>query len=59
MILTKNIITTLLAVILTSSCTNKQIDTSVYLDPSRPIEERVEALLSQMTLEEKSGKWTW
>ena len=56
MILTKNIITTLLAVILTSCCTNKQADTSVYLDPSRPTEERVEALLSQMTLEEKIGQ---
>ena len=51
MILTKNIITTLLAVILTSCCTNKQADTSVYLDPSRPTVDRVEALLSQMTLE--------
>ena len=27
----------------------------VYEDPSRPLEERVEDLLAQMTLEEKAG----
>lgn len=31
-------------------------DTSVYLDPSRPVGERVEALLSQMTTAEKIGQ---
>ena len=37
------------------SCGSKTdiVDTSIYLDPTRPIDERVEALLSQMTIEEK------
>lgn len=37
------------------SCESKTniVDTSIYLDPDRPIDERVEALLSQMTIEEK------
>lgn len=36
------------------SCTSyEEIDTSVYLDPSRPVNERVEALLAQMTINEK------
>lgn len=34
----------------------KEVDTTVYMDPSRPVEERVEALLAQMTLEEKIGQ---
>lgn len=39
------------------SCnSNKGVDTSVYMDVSRPVEERVKALLSQMTLEEKIGQ---
>lgn len=39
------------------SCTShKVVDTSVYLDPLRPIDERVEALLSQMTIDEKIGQ---
>lgn len=39
------------------SCnSNKGVDTSVYMDASRPVEERVKALLSQMTLEEKIGQ---
>ncbi len=28
-----------------------------YLDPSRPVDERVRDLLSRMTLEEKAGQW--
>ena len=32
------------------------VDTLNYMDASRPVEERVEALLSQMTLEEKIGQ---
>lgn len=32
---------------------NKEYRASVYMDPSKPIEERVEDLLSKMTLEEK------
>lgn len=31
-------------------------DTSVYMDAGRPVEERIEALLSQMTLEEKAAQ---
>lgn len=39
------------------SCADRtEVDTSVYMDASRPVEERVEALLSQMTLEEKIGQ---
>ena len=39
------------------SCTSeKTIDTSVYMDINRPVEERVEALLKQMTLTEKIGQ---
>ncbi len=32
---------------------NSEVDKSVYMDPERDVEERVEALLAQMTLEEK------
>jgi len=32
------------------------IDKSVYMDPTKPIEVRVEALLEQMTLDEKVGQ---
>lgn len=32
------------------------VDKSVYMDPSRSVEERVEALLAQMTLEEKAAQ---
>lgn len=40
-----------------TGCQNlKEVDTTVYMDPSRPVEERVEALLEQMTLEEKIGQ---
>lgn len=39
-----------------SACTPKSVDTSIYLDPTQPIEKRVEALLTQMTLEEKIGQ---
>lgn len=39
-----------------TSCVSHEVDTSVYLDPSRPVDERVEALLSQMTLDEKIGQ---
>lgn len=40
-----------------NSCTSeKTIDTSVYMDINRPVEERVEALLKQMTLTEKIGQ---
>ena len=38
------------------SCGSDDIETPVYMDSSRPVDERVEALLSQMTLEEKIGQ---
>lgn len=42
---------------LLAACTSgPEPDTSVYLDPSRPVEERVEALLAQMTTAEKIGQ---
>lgn len=44
-------------IILCISCNRPTVlDTSIYMDPSRPVDERVEALLSQMTLEEKIGQ---
>lgn len=44
-------------IILCISCNRPTVlDTSIYMDPSRPLDERVEALLSQMTLEEKIGQ---
>ena len=52
----KTIINIFLITTIMSACTPKSVDTSIYLDPSQPIEERVEALLSQMTLEEKIGQ---
>ena len=43
--------------VLFSGCLqDKKMDTSVYMDASRPVEERVEALLGQMTLKEKIGQ---
>lgn len=40
-----------------SACTQTDVvDTSVYMDAQRPVEERVEALLKQMTLDEKIGQ---
>ena len=39
-----------------SSASTREADTSVYMDPTRPVEERVEALLAQMTLPEKVGQ---
>ena len=39
-----------------SPSSTQEADTSVYMDPTRPVEERVEALLSQMTLPEKIGQ---
>lgn len=32
------------------------VDKSIYMDPTKDVEERVEALLAQMTLEEKVGQ---
>ena len=37
------------------SCRSTQeVDTSVYMDAKQPVDKRVEALLAQMTLEEKT-----
>ena len=52
----KTIINIFLITTIMSACTPKSVDTSIYLDPSQPIEKRVEALLTQMTLEEKIGQ---
>lgn len=49
-----------IGILFLTGCQNlKEVDTTVYMDPSRPVEERVEALLEQMTLEEKSARWIW
>lgn len=46
-----------IGILFLTGCQNlKEVDTTVYMDPSRPVEERVEALLEQMTLEEKIGQ---
>lgn len=43
--------------LLFTHCTSKkEIDTTVYLDANRSVEERAEALLKQMTLDEKIGQ---
>ncbi len=39
-----------------STADENKVDTSVYMDATRPVQERVEALLEQMTLEEKIGQ---
>ncbi|MEG1903524.1 MAG: glycoside hydrolase family 3 N-terminal domain-containing protein [Bacteroidales bacterium] len=47
----------LFPVFVLNGCTHKtEIDISVYMDASRPADERVEALLKQMTLKEKIGQ---
>ena len=33
-----------------------QTDTPIYLDPKRPIEERIDDLMGRMTLKEKVGQ---
>lgn len=45
-------------ILLLVGCASRQntVDTSIYMDATRPIEERVEALMEQMTLEEKIGQ---
>lgn len=53
----KGFIWMLLAASMASGCARTgEVDTSVYMDASQPVEKRVEALLSQMTLEEKIGQ---
>ncbi len=55
---TRNIIipSFLLTISTLTSCLNDRIDTSIYLNPNYTIEKRVEALLEQMTIEEKIGQ---
>lgn len=47
-----------LAVPFLVGCAARQdkVDTSVYMDANRPVQQRVEALLKQMTLKEKIGQ---
>lgn len=54
----KNFILSVILLCISSSCfvDRKEVDTSIYLDPSQPIEKRVDALISQMTLKEKIGQ---
>lgn len=54
----KNLMSVISLSLLIISCDiNKgTVDESIYMDPSFPVDERVEALLSQMTLEEKIGQ---
>ena len=49
------LITITLLSILSIGCM-QQSDKKAYLDPSQPVERRVEDLLSRMTLEEKVGQ---
>lgn len=46
------------ALMLTACCTNPKFSGPVYLDPSAPVEERIEDALARMTLEEKVGMTT-
>lgn len=39
-----------------SNAQSQRVDRSIYMDPKQPTERRVEALLKQMTLEEKIGQ---
>lgn len=54
----KPVLGLLLISVLFCSCISgvDRVDTSVYLDISQPVEKRVDALLSQMTLSEKIGQ---
>ena len=42
-----------------AGCAEKQGRKPAYLEPSLPLEKRVEDLLSRMTLEEKAGQMNW
>lgn len=47
----------LVPVLMAGACSDPQkVDTSVYMNPACSVEERVEALLRQMTLDEKIGQ---
>ena len=51
----KNLILLAALLLCGAACTPKQTYEFPYQDPDRPIEERVESLLSQLTLQEKVG----
>lgn len=52
----KLILYTFISVFSLSCQSAKKVDTSIYLNTEQPVEKRVEALLKQMTLEEKIGQ---
>ena len=52
----KLILYTFISVFSLSCQSAKKVDTSIYLNAEQPVEKRVEALLKQMTLEEKIGQ---
>lgn len=52
----KNILLAMGAALLLGASQKQEVDTSVYMNPKCPVNERVEALLSQMTLREKIGQ---
>lgn len=52
----KLILYTFISVFSLSCQSAKKVDTSIYQNAEQPVEKRVEALLKQMTLEEKIGQ---
>ena len=52
----KKLILYTLILFLMSCRSTQEVDTSVYMDAKQPVDKRVEALLAQMTLEEKVGQ---
>ena len=52
----KKLILYTLILLLMSCRSTQEVDTSVYMDAKQPVDKRVEALLAQMTLEEKVGQ---
>ena len=52
----KKLILYTLILLLMSCRSTQEVDTSVYMDAKQPVDKRVEALLAQMTLEEKIGQ---
>jgi beta-glucosidase len=52
----KKVLTAIFTVLFVFSCSNEKSGEPLYLNPKAPVEERVEDLLSRMTLEEKVGQ---